>query len=89
MPETDINGHVAMRYMQPADKYIRVGGEVYYREYMFKVGAAGVSLAWIQSSDVPEVSRIMGGCCNSQAPIFRYANAEDVRIWTGRPRPGE
>ena len=43
----------------------------------------------LQPQDVPEVLKIMGGCCNSQAPIFRYANAEDVRIWTGKPRPGE
>jgi len=91
MPEVDINGYIALRYSQPADKYIRVGGEGvgHYREYLFKVGAAGVSLAWIIPSDIPEVLKIMGGCCNSQAPLFHYANAEDVRIWTGRPRPGE
>lgn len=83
MPEVDANGNVAMKYMQPADKYVRVGGEIHYREYMFKAGAAGISMAWIIPSDVPEVLKIMGGCCNSQAPMFRYANAGDVRIWTG------
>ena len=83
MPEINEQGLVAMKYMQPQDRVIRVGGEKYYRDYVFRVGRAGLSMCWVQPSDVPEILKIMRGCCNSQAPAFRYANAGDVRVYTG------
>jgi hypothetical protein len=81
--ETNERGEVALKYYQPQNKYVRVGGEKYYREYLFVVGRAGISMAWIQPQDVEEVLKIIGGCCGGGGPVFRYANAGDVRIWTG------
>ena len=82
--ETNEKGEVALKYYQPQNKYVKVGGETRnYREYMFVVGRAGLSMAWVQPQDVPELMKIIGGCCGGGGPVFKYANAGDVRIWTG------
>lgn len=87
MAETNEQGQVALKYYQPQNKYIRVGGEKRnFREYMFTVGRAGLSMAWVEPQDVETLMAMLGGgCCgNSSGHIFKYANARDVAIWTNK-----
>lgn len=82
--ETNEKGEVALRYYQSANKYVRVGGEKVFREYLFISGNAGISMAWIKPEDVEAVLAMKKECCGGyQSPMFHYANAMDVRLWTG------
>lgn len=85
MPETNKDGYIALRYYQSANKYVRVGGETQFREYLFISGNAGISLAWIHPADVEYVLSMKRRCCGDResGPMFHYANDADVRIWTG------
>lgn len=81
---TNENGKVAIRYYQSENKFVKIG-ESAEHQYLFETRAAGISLAWVNASDVDAVLKIMKGCgCSggSQHPMFHLASEMDVKIWT-------
>lgn len=85
VPVADERGYIAIKYYLPHNKYVRVGGERDFREYLFVPGNAGICMAWVHPADAETVINMKEGtCCGGRSSqVFRYANEQDVRIWTG------
>lgn len=81
---TNAEGWVGIVHLQPIQKYIRIGGDKNFREYVFTV-QRNVSFAWIQPQDVDYILSIKKTCCGgNNSPIFRLANEQAVRVWSGQ-----
>jgi len=69
-------GKVAVRYFQPIPKYIRVGQD----EYVCDV-RHGVSLLFVEESQVPLLLALEGGCCGGKRKIFSLCGQEAYNVW--------
>lgn len=80
---TNPDGWVGMFKLQPVQRYVRVGGDKNFREYVFTV-QRNISFAWIHPTDVGYILSITKECCGgNKNPEFRLADEQHVRVWTG------
>jgi len=76
-------GRVALFYFQPIPKMIMLGGDkgVYFD------CQHGVSLAFVDESDVPTLLGLTGGCCGGKRQIVYLATPTQYEHWkTGNGR---
>ena len=74
-----MNDKVAISYFQPIPNSVRVG----IKTYSFET-RRGISLAWIDQSDVQIVLEVTKECCGGQLRHpYRLANEAQIRIWEG------
>lgn len=66
-----VDGKVAMRYEQPAPKAVQVNGKTIVFDSKF-----GVSLAFVDESDVQALLDFYGGCCGGKKHIFTLASSQ-------------
>lgn len=71
-------GQIAIRYFQPAQVLTKQAPSG--KQYFFDV-KAGVSMAWVDETDVQNLLARRGGCCNSQRQKYDYANQAAVDLW--------
>lgn len=70
---------VAIRYHQPAQVLSK--NTPSGKQYFFDV-KAGVSMAWVDETDVSDILTRRGGCCNSKRQLYDYANQAAVDLWS-------
>lgn len=75
---TNDAGQIAIRYYQPAQVVVKRTPSG--KQYFFDV-KRGVSMAWIDQSDVDDILTRRGGCCNKRRQLYAYANQEAVDLW--------
>lgn len=79
--QINLENKAALKYYQPIQKYIRMGDGT---EYVF-VPKVNISMAWVDQKHVNTIMSMKRTDCNCSSgnPIFRIANEQDVRIWSG------
>lgn len=73
------SGQVAMRYLQPIQKYVQLGNS---HEYVF-ISNFSVSLAWVDEADVDMILNLpkpSGSCCGGQARSNGFMLADQSAI---------
>lgn len=76
--QTNSSGQVAIAKYQTIPGVVKVKNTA----YAFVV-RANICLAWINPEHVGTVLSKRKECCSgSKKPMFRYANENEVRIWT-------
>jgi hypothetical protein len=65
-----------VQYFQPMPKYLKIGA----KEYIFDC-QHGVSLAFVDESDVPSLLRAEGGCCGGKRKIVTLASQVVYSHW--------
>ena len=67
---------VALRFAQPIPKLVKVNNKQYYFECQF-----GVSLAFVDEAEVPEMLGFRGGCCGKQSFVISLASEAVYKHW--------
>ena len=75
---TNENGYVAIAYIQPIPKLVKLDGGV---TYFFDVKRA-VSLAWVAPEHANQVLAITKKCCGGHINVaFHPATQSQVNVW--------
>ena len=72
-----VDGKVVLRYSQPVPKYINVAGN----EYICNV-QHGVSLLFVEESEVPPLLEYKAGCCGGEKKMFSLASQMAYNVWS-------
>jgi len=75
---TNDAGQAAMVYYQPIPKLIELSS---IKSYYFDV-KYGVSLAWVDPTDVDTLLSIKGGCCGGQRQVVYPANENQFKMFS-------
>lgn len=76
------DGWIFLRYFQPIQKLVEIGGN----SYVF-VPQCNVSGCWVRPQDVSRILDIRRECCGGQRTAsFGYSNEENARLWLGLGR---
>jgi len=71
-----VDGKVAIRFWQPAPHYVKRD----QREFIFDL-RHGISLLFVEESEVPGLLATIGGCCDQKRQIFSLASQIAVDHW--------
>lgn len=67
---------MALYYYQPIPKMVKVNGKSVYFDCQH-----GISLAFVDTSDVPALLSALGGCCGGKRQIIYLATEVQYRHW--------
>ena len=70
-------GKVALRYYQPAPKYVKIGNKEYVTDVKHSV-----SMLLVPEEDVPALLAHEGGCCGGKRRVFSLASQEAFNVWS-------
>lgn len=70
------DGKVALRFYQPAPKYVKIGTKEYVCDVRY-----GVSVLLVDEAEVPSLLAHEGGCCGGQKKVFSLCSQDAFTVW--------
>lgn len=72
----DQNGKVILRYYQPMPKQVKIGDKTISFDSQY-----GISLAFVDDSDVEPLLSHLGGCCGNKRQVIFLATEIQYEHW--------